>query len=198
MVTPVRRGWGRALAGVATLGVLVMLGVGCASVPGKTGEEQAMAIDSLVTKTLADLEREHPQAKDEIAQSVGYVIMNNKLTKIPLVGVGAGYGVAVDSAGTRTYLRMRRFDLGAGWGARAVRPVLIFQDEKKFRDYIDGDFDANLGAEASAKAGDKGSAGGGGASSGDAGYTSYLITDKGVSATASLAIMRVKPVKPKK
>ena len=185
-----------ALAGLAA--AFVLLAVGCASIPGKTGQEQAIAIDSLVTRTLADLEREHPTSKEELAHSVGYVIMNNKLTKIPLVGVGAGYGVAIDSAGKQTYLRMRRFDLGAGWGARALRPVLIFQDEKKFRDYIDGNFDATLGAEASAKAGEKGSAGGGAASSAEAGYTSYVITDTGVSATASLAIMRVKPVKPKK
>ena len=171
----------------------------CATIPGDTGEQQAIEIDSLVTRTLADLEKQEPKTKDEIAQSVGYVIMNNKLTKIPLVGVGAGYGVGVDTrTGERTYLRMRRFDIGAGWGARALRPVMIFQDEEKFRKYVDGEWDATIGAEATAKAGDKGGGGGGSGSAGQGGYTSYIITDTGVSATASLAVMRVKKVKLKK
>ena len=168
----------------------------CASIPGDTGEEQAIEIDSLVTKTLADLEKQDPTTKDAIAQSAGYVIMNNKLTKIPLIGVGAGYGVGINQkSGERTYLKMRRLDLGMGWGARAVRPVLIFEDEKKYLEYIDGNFDASLGAEASAKAGEKGAAGGGATENTKEGYKSYLITDTGVSATASLAFMRVKRMK---
>jgi len=190
----------RALALFIATSIVAWLSfVGCASIPGDTGEEQAIEIDSLVTKTLADLEKLNAETKDQIAQSSGYVIMNNKLTKIPLVGVGAGYGVGVNTkTGEKTYLKMRRFDIGMGWGARAVRPVLIFQDEKKYGEYIDGNFDATLGAEASAKAGEKGGAGGGGAQTSKEGYTSYLITDTGVSATASLAVMRVKKVKLKK
>jgi hypothetical protein len=39
-----------------------------------------------------------------------------------------------------------------------------------------------------------GGGGGGGGTKGE-GYTSYLITDTGVSATASLAVMRVKRIK---
>ena len=177
------------------VGAALSLGA-CASVPGDTGEEQAIEVDSLVTKTLADLEKQDPNTKDEIAQSAGYVIMNNKLTKIPLIGVGAGYGVGIDTrSGERTYLKMRRLDLGMGWGARAVRPVLIFQDAKKYQEYIDGNFDASIGAEASAKAGEKGAAGGGATENVKEGYKSYLITDTGVSATASLAFMRVKKMK---
>jgi hypothetical protein len=181
------------LAAVTLLAALVAA-AGCATVPGNTGQEQTEAIDSLVIRTLADLERQHPESKAEIAASAGYVIMNNKLTKIPLVGIGAGYGVGIETTtGTRTYLRMRRFDLGLGIGARAVRPVIVFQDAEKFRRYIDGNFDAKIGAEATAKAGEKGAAGGGGTKG--EGYTSYLITDTGVSATASLAVMRVKRIK---
>lgn len=181
----------------ATLIAALIAAAGCATVPGNTGQEQAEAIDSLVIRTLADLERLHPESQAEIDSSAGYVIMNNKLTKIPLVGIGAGYGVGIETkTGTRTYLRMRRFDLGLGIGARAVRPVIVFQDAEKFRKYIDGNFDAKVGAEATAKAGEKGGAGGagGGGTKGE-GYTSYLITDTGVSATASLAVMRVKRIK---
>jgi len=180
---------------------LLLCAAGCASIPGKTGEEQAITIEELERKTLADVRQQHPKSGDEIAQCVGYVIMNNKLTKIPLVGVGAGYGVAVErQTEERTYLRMSRFDLGMGWGARAIRPVMIFHDAEKFRRFIDGDFDVTLGAEASAKVGEAGAAGGGSgeAAKKDTGYTSYVITDAGVSATASLAVIRVKRVQLKK
>ena len=192
-----RSGRGLALA-------LLLLGfslAGCASIPGKTGQEQAVTIEELETKTLADIQKQEPRTTEELANCAGYVIMNNKLTKIPLVGVGGGYGVGVNKkTGEKTYLKMSRFDIGMGWGARAVRPVLIFHDSTKFARYVDGEFDATIGAEASAKVGESGGAGGGSgeAAKKDVGYTSYLITDTGVSATASLAIVRVKRVNLKK
>ena len=182
---------------IAAAAVSILCAAGCASIPGKTGKEQEVTVEELEQRTLADLEKQAPHSTDELARSVGYVIMNNKLTKIPLVGVGAGYGVAVNKqTGERTYLKMSRFDLGMGIGARALRPVMIFHDAEKFSHFIDGDFDANIGAEASAKVGEKGGAGGGsGGTDQDPGYTSYVITDKGVSATATLALIRVKKVK---
>jgi len=195
------RGAFHGLPALAAATLLLLGAAGCASIPGKTGEEQAVAVEDLERKTLEDVQQQNPKAKDEFATCVGYVIMNNKLTKIPLVGVGAGYGVAVTrETNERTYLKMSRFDLGMGWGARAIRPVMIFQDGEKYRKFIDGDFDVTLGAEASAKVGEAGAAGGGsgGAAKKDVGYTSYVITDAGVSATASLAVIRVKRVKLKK
>src|SRR4051794_5176795 len=111
---------------------------GCASVPGKTGAEQAQTINELVDRTLSDLYKQEPNTEQEVANSVGYAIMNNKITKIPLVGAGGGYGVAINNkTGQKTYLKMARFDVGGGWGARSVRPVAIFQDEKKFNDFIE-------------------------------------------------------------
>lgn len=170
--------------------------LGCASSPGSTGEEQAEAIDDLVQRTLADLDRQEPHAREAIASSVGYAIMSNKVTKIPLVGAGSGYGVAINAkTGDKTYIKMVRFDLGAGWGVRAVRPVIVFRDEKKFKAFIKGKFVAHAGAEAAAKVGETGAAGGGGSgASGGKGYVVYLITDTGVSATATAGIIRVRPI----
>ena len=171
---------------------------GCASIPGKTGEEQAETIDALVERTLADLYKQEPKAKEAIATSVGYVVMSNKITKIPIVGAGSGYGVAITTrTGEKTYIKMARFDVGGGWGVRSVRPVLIFQDEKKFKDFIDGVWEAQAGAEAAAKVGETGAAGGAGSGDlpGNKGYSVHMITDAGVSATATAGIIRVKPVK---
>jgi lipid-binding SYLF domain-containing protein len=170
---------------------------GCAGIPGATGGEQAETIDALVERTLADLYNQDPKAREAIANSVGYVVMNNKITKIPVVGAGSGYGVAINTrTGEKTYIKMMRFDVGGGWGARSVRPVLIFQDEKKFKDFTDGVWEAQAGAEAAAKVGETGTAGGAGSGDipGKKGYVVHLITDAGVSATVTVGVIRVKPV----
>ena len=172
---------------------------GCSSIPGETGEEQAETVDALVERTLADLAAQEPDTSRAIAESVGYIVMSNKITKVPIVGVGSGYGVAIETeSGKKTYLKMARFDVGGGWGARSIRPVLIFDDLEKFKSFIDGHWEAQAGAEAAAKVGETGAAGGAGSGDiGDKGYSVHLITDAGVSATATVGVIRVKPVKPK-
>lgn len=178
------------------LGLCLLL-ASCATVPGDSRTEQVQTIDELVSKTLEDLYKQEPATREAIAQSVGYCIMHNKITKIPLVGAGSGYGVAIDTqTGDRTYLKMARFDLGGGWGARSVRPVLIFHDKEKFKGFINGAWAANAGAEAAAKVGETGAAGGAGAADvgGDKGYSLHFITDAGVSATVTVGVIRVAPI----
>ena len=180
----------KALKVVAIVSVLLLGLSGCASVPGDTREEQVLTIDELVETTLLDLYKQDPATEAEILKSAGYVIMNNKITKIPLVGAGSGYGVAINSATKeRTYLKMGRFDVGGGWGARSVRPIIIF---------IDGDWSVNAGAEAAAKVGDTGASGGAGSGGDDNGYTTHMITDAGVSATVTAGVIRVSPIELKK
>jgi hypothetical protein len=170
---------------------------GCANIPGNTAAQQAQTIDKLVERTLPDLYKEYPQTKQEIANSVGYAIMENDIVKVPIFGEGSGYGVAINNkTGEKTYITMTRFDIGGGDGGRIVRPVVIFQSEKKFKDFITGAWSAGAGAEAAAKVGTTGAAGGAG--SGDAsdkGYTIYMITDSGVAATATVDVIHVSPVK---
>ncbi len=174
---------------------------GCASIPGETGKEQSETIDTLVERTLHDLYEQEPKSKEEIGNSIGYAIMSNKITKIPIFGAGSGYGVAINNkTGEKTYLKMIRFDIGGGLGARRVRPVMIFQSEKKFKDLTDGVWSTNVGAEAAAKVKDGGASGGrgSGSSPGGKGYSIYFITDSGVSATITVGVIRVKPIKLKK
>ncbi|HEX6592834.1 MAG TPA: hypothetical protein VF050_12625 [Moraxellaceae bacterium] len=187
---------------MAGLCLLLSALAGCSVIPGSSRQEQVQNVDQLLQRTLSDVKREHPQAAEELTRAVGYVVMDNTLTKVPVFGVGSGYGVAVDSAsGARTYLRMRRFDFGAGWGVRHIRPVLIFFDAEKFHRFADGDFEVRLAAEASAKVeqvGMAGTVGGGVQQSEKEGYVAYLMTDAGVSATWALGFIRVKPVELRK
>lgn len=181
--------------------VLLIAGLsGCASIPGKTEAAQVKTIDDLVDRTLPDLYKQDPGTKEEIAHSVGYAIMENDIVKVPVFGEGSGYGVAINNkTGERTYITMKRFDIGGGDGGRIVRPVVIFQSEQKFKDFTEGAWSVGAGAEAAAKVGTTGAAGGAG--SGDAsdkGYTIHMITDSGVAATATVDIIHVSPVKLKK
>jgi lipid-binding SYLF domain-containing protein len=176
---------------------LIAVLYGCASVPGETREEQVQTIDELVERTLSDLYKQEANARQEVADSIGYVIMSNTIVKVPLVGVGSGYGVAINNkTGERTYIKMERFDLGGGLGARSERPVVIFQQGEKFKEFIEGSWSANAGAEAAAKVGEAGAAGSVGSRDlpGDKGYSVHLITDAGVSATLTVGVIRVKPI----
>jgi lipid-binding SYLF domain-containing protein len=185
----------------AFVAALVLGLAGCASVPGDNREEQVQTIDELVDTTLVDLYKQDPTTEAKIASSVGYVIMNNKITKIPLVGAGAGYGVAINpETKERTYLKMARFDVGGGWGVKSVRPVLIFTNKKLFKNFIKGDWSVNAGVDAAAKVGDAGVAGTVGSDSvgNDKGYTIHMITDAGVAATVTAGVIRVSPISLKK
>jgi lipid-binding SYLF domain-containing protein len=171
---------------------------GCASIPGKSGEEQLKAIDALSERTLKDLYKQEPKSKEEIGNSVGYAIMNNKFMKIPIVGAGSGYGVAINNkTGEKTYLEIVRFDIGGGYGARSVRTILIFQNEKKFKDFINGVWSVRAGAETGAKVNDEAVSGVAGSDNlpGDKGYSIHFIIDEGVSATVTVALIHVKPIK---
>jgi lipid-binding SYLF domain-containing protein len=192
----------RSKSTITIAAMLLVAGLsGCGSVPGKTGEEQVQTIDQLVERTFADIHQQEPQTEQAIKDSVGYAIMDNKITKIPIVGAGGGYGVAIHTKSQeRTYIKMTRFDVGGGWGARSVRPVIIFQNEKKFDEFIRGQWSANAGAEAAAKVGESGAAGGAGSGDvgSDKGYSVHIITDAGVSATVTAGVIRVSPVTLKK
>ena len=105
-----------------------------------------------------------------------------------------------NKTGEKTYLEIVRFDIGGGYGARSVRVVLIFQNEKKFEDFIDGVWSARAGAETGAKVKDEAVSGAAGSDNlpGDKGYSIHFILDEGLSATVTVGLIHVKPIKLKK
>jgi len=179
----------------ALMAMLVMTLAACVSGLVGSKEEKLAYFESLEKETLARLVKEQPQTEQELAQAVGYAVIEKKVVKVPLVGAGGGAGVVVEKAsGKRSYLRVPQLQFGLGWGGRAEKVILIFQDVEKLRDLADGTWKAGIEAEAAAKAGDIGAAGGGG--TGDLmkqGVSTYVLTDAGVSATATIAMLRAQP-----
>lgn len=177
------------------MAILFMTITACAGGLVGSKDEKLAYFDSLEQETLARLVKEQPKTEQELAQSVGYAVFEKKVVKVPMIGAGGGAGVVVERAtGKKSYLRVPELQLGYGWGGRAEKVILIFQDAEKLRDLADGTWKAGIEAEAAAKAGEIGAAGGG--STGDLmkkGVTTYVLTDAGVSATATIAVLRAQP-----
>ena len=177
------------------MALLLMTITACAGGLVGSHEEKRAYFESLEKDTLARLVKEQPKTEQELAQSVGYAVIEKKVVKVPMIGAGGGAGVVVEKAnGKRSYLRVPQLQFGLGWGGRSEKVILVFQDIEKLRDLADGTWKAGIEAEAAAKAGDIGAAGGGG--TGDLvkkGFATYVLTDAGVSATATIAVLRVQP-----
>lgn len=175
--------------------MLTLTMAGCAGGLFGTTDEKRAYFEQLEQNTLARLAKEQPATTQELADAVGYAVVEKKTVKIPMVGAGGGAAVVVEKAsGKRSYLRVPEIQFGMGWGARAEKIVIIFQDLEKLRDLADGKWAARAGAEAAAKVGDVGAAGSGGTSDlGTKGYAVYVLTDAGASVTATINLLRAQP-----
>ncbi|MEE9165086.1 MAG: hypothetical protein V3U15_02365, partial [Nitrospinota bacterium] len=60
--------------------------------------------------------------------------------------------------GDRTYMKVRRFDVGDGWGSREFDVIIIFKKDI-IADVIEGTWHFAAGVEAAAKVGETGSGG---------------------------------------
>jgi hypothetical protein len=176
----------------AALAVLLAVMMSACLVVSK--EKKLAYFDSLERDTLARLVKEQPKVEQELAESVGYLIAEKWVLKIPVIGWGSGAGVVVEKAnGKRSYLRIIKLKFGLGLGGRVKRIVLVFQDLNKLQDVADGKWRARVEVEAAAKAGDVGIAGGGSTSDlMNEGFSTYVLTD-GASATATVAVLRAQP-----
>lgn len=179
----------------ALAAILAVTVTACAGGLVGSKEEKLAYFENLEKETLARLVKEQPRTEQELAQAVGYAVVEKKVVKVPMVGAGGGAGVVVEKANNkRSYLRVPELQFGAGWGGRAEKIVLIFQDLEKLRDLVDGKWKAGAAAEAAAKAGDVGAAGGGGSGALlTKGYSTYVLTNAGVSATATIGVLRAQP-----
>lgn len=179
----------------ALMTMLAITVAACAGGLVGSKEDKLAYFESLEKDTLVSLVKQQPGTEQELAQSIGYAVIEKRVVKVPVIGAGGGAGVVVEKAsGKKSYLRVPELQFGWGWGGRAEKVILIFQDVEKLRDLADGMWKAGVAAEAAAKAGEIGAAGGRG--TGDLmkkGFTTYVLTDAGVSATATIAVLRVQP-----
>lgn len=139
-------------------------------------------IDTMARQTIAKLLHESEAAKALFEDAYGYAVFDN-LKFALIVSGGGGAGVAVEKgSGHRTYMKMGTAGIGLGAGGQKSQVVILFQNEKTFRKFVDSGWEAEASAEAAA-----GSAGESVGSSFRDGRAVYQFTDKGLMANAAIA-----------
>jgi len=163
---------------------------GCATLGTDAKKEARAKIDTMAQTTIKSLIKENPSIKNKLEKALGYAVIDWKVTKVPVVGVGTGKGVVVDKrSGKHVYINVSRFDVGGGWGVRSFKNLILTYDSDILDDAKDGDFKFEAGAEVSA---------GTAQLSGDSKMfntkvESFILSDIGGSATATIRFLRAVP-----
>lgn len=170
----------------------IFLAASCKSTYGSmTVEEKRAFLADLQERTLAELIEKQPEAQADVERAVGHAVFSNRSAKIPFVGAGDGIGVVLDAkTGDRTYLKVRRLDVGGGLGVREFRLVVIFFEEEPMKKLASGKLEIGAGVEAGAGEKDVGTGAGGIAGSRKEDFVLYQLADTGVSATITVRVIR--------
>ncbi|GAB7129539.1 hypothetical protein JCM19000A_40470 [Silvimonas sp. JCM 19000] len=154
--------------------------------PRKTPSEAREAVRASAKDTLEKLYEKHPSAKDAIAKAAGYAVFNNGSATIVFAGAGGGSGVAVDSTGKETFMKMVQIKGGLGLGIKNSRLVLVFNDNASFKKFITSGWAFEGNATAAAKAENKGAELDGASMIAPSVYA-YQFTENGLDAEVTVA-----------
>lgn len=140
------------------------------------------AINTMSRETLDTLFVKSPQSKKLYDKAYGYAVLSNVKISLVISG-GGGTGVAVrKSDGEKTYLKMGTVGLNIGLGGQKYQVVFLFQDEKRFYDFVNKGWEADANANAVA-----GTAGANAEATFRNGMAVYQITQAGLMLQADIA-----------
>ena len=161
----------------------------CSSMSVSERETKRTQLDEMAATAIAGLVKQDENLQKELDDSLGYAVVNMKVTKVPVVGAGGGEGVYLNKkTGKRTYFTVSRFDIGGGWGARSYKGLLVMSSQEVLDRFDGGVWEFQAGVEASA--GTAAAEGSSGAL--NEGYTVHVLSDGGASATATARVIRIK------
>ena len=162
---------------------------GCSTMTPEELNTKRNELDAMAKKAVYDLTAKDPTLKKKLNESLAHGVANMKLTKVPVVGAGGGEGVLViKKTQEYIYFKVSRFDVGGGWGARAYKALIIFNDQYILDKWKDGKWVFEAGAEASAGT----SAAQGSSGDTDKGFSIHILAEGGASATATARVIRIK------
>jgi hypothetical protein len=165
------------------------LAAGCATTTPEELAQQQNELDTMAEESVAALIKKNPDLQSVFDDAVGYMVVDMKLTKVPIVGAGGGKGVVVDKVNNkRTYVSVKRLDLGGGWGVRAFKAIFTFTDKEKLADAAGGRLAFQAGAEAAAG----GASAEGSTGAMTKGFETYVLSEGGASATVTVRAIRLK------
>jgi lipid-binding SYLF domain-containing protein len=175
---------------VGFLGALATLLVGCATSPPQDPDQQRAELDAMADETVEALIEAQPSARDVLDRSLGYVVIDMRVTKIPMIGAGNGLGVVVDRrTDTRAYLKVTRFDIGGGWGAQHFKVIVVFEDGKLLDRAKSGAWHYEAGAEVAAGT----TSVDGTAQTASKGFQAYRLAEGGAAAPVTVRVARARP-----
>ncbi|MFA0081168.1 hypothetical protein AB4383_03960 [Vibrio breoganii] len=171
--------------------IAVFFFFGCSSLTAEQKEIERDSINEMANRTIEALIKDEPIIRQQLNDALAYGVGNMKVTKVPVIGVGGGEGVLViKEDDDNLYFTIRRFDLGAGYGARSYKALIIINSKEIVDDWRDGEWKFEIGAEATA--GSAAAEGGVDDLKGSQDFIVHILTDVGASATVTGRVVRVK------
>lgn len=161
--------------------VTFTFGTAIAQSEGTKAEARRQEIDKIAQRTLDDLFKAQPEAKELFGKAAGYAVFTATKAGF-IVSGGSGTGVVIDkSTGKHTYMRMGMGGIGLGIGAQRYSLVIMFEKEAHLQRFVQGGWDSSATAEAAA-----GKEGVAVRSSFINGVAFFQLTDKGLMAHADI------------
>jgi hypothetical protein len=107
---------------------------------------------------------------------------------VVFVGGGIGLGVMLDSqTGSRTYMNIRRFDVGIGIGGGQYQLLLVFHERPVFEQFRSGRWQSVAGVDT--VAGSRG--GSAAATAAGSGFSAYVLSETGAEVSVTLRRARL-------
>jgi len=171
----------KALAFVLCLALLSA----CTSIPVEQREVRRAEINQEAEETIALLVQQNSEFAGALERSAGYFTSHVASATVALVGGAKGIGVLVDKqTGDRTYMNIKRLELGAGLGLTKFRFLVLAEDADALESMRTQKYLRGLAAEA--RAGKTGTKGG----YNSAGHRVFLISESGASVAATARLVK--------
>ena len=149
--------------------------------------DERMELEQMADSAIEQLRSEDPEAAKRLDEAHGWAVFDTTKGGLIVTGTG-GTGVAkVQDSNEQTFMHVGGAGIGLGAGGENYKLVLVFQDEQRYEDFVQGEWEA--GASAQAAAADEGAA----AEVLTEGVHLYRLTDAGLIAQVDLTGMKFWP-----
>jgi opacity protein-like surface antigen len=139
----------------------------CTSIPIEQRADKRAQIDREAAETIDQLVEQDPSIATQLDSAAGYLVSQVSAAHVAVLGGGQGIGVLVENnTGDRTYMNLKRFDVGPALGVRYFRVLMIIEDQQKFEDIRNGWTLRGVASNVAA---------------GTSGSDSFMLSDQGLS-----------------
>lgn len=140
--------------------VMSLLGgllAGCVTMTKPSVEEQRLKVKEMRYQTVQDVAKFQPDIRDRINKAPGYAVFSNANVNLIFASFAGGYGVVRNNkTGRDTYMKMAEAGVGLGIGVKDFRAIFVFRNQEALNAFVEKGWQVGAGADATAKASDKG------------------------------------------